>query len=60
MITVALLKPKHPANLGFIARCMKNFDLTDLILIEPECCVQDQEAIKTSKHALNILENAKI
>ena len=60
MITVALLKPISPGNIGAVARAMKNFDLKDLILINSQCDTKSEEAIKRSKHAKDILKKAKI
>jgi TrmH family RNA methyltransferase len=60
MITVVLLKPQTSANIGFIARAMQNFDLSKLIIIEPLCDYKDEEALKTSSHAKDILEKARI
>ncbi len=37
MVCIALLEPITPGNIGAIARAMKNFDLKDLILINPRC-----------------------
>jgi len=58
MITVVLVKPITPANIGFICRVMANFDVHELILIEPQCNHLDNEALFTSKHAKKILKNA--
>ncbi len=58
MITVALLQPETPENIGFICRAMKNFDLIKLILIDPQCDYKDEKALKTSKHAKDILKKS--
>lgn len=60
MITVVLVRPQNPENLGFIARAMANFDFQNLILIDPLCDKSSDESIKTSKHAHAILKKAKI
>jgi len=60
MITVVLLQPETPENIGFICRAMKNFDLHNLILIDPQCDNKDENALKTSKHAKDILKKAII
>ena len=59
MISVILIKPTRPGNIGAIARSMKNFDLKDLILINPQCRIDD-EAQKRAMHAKDILKKAKI
>ncbi len=60
MITIVLIKPQNPNNIGFIARAMANFDLHKLIIIEPLCNHLDKEAVKTSKHAISILKKAAV
>ena len=61
MISVVLMEPEHPANIGAVARAMANFDFDNLILINPKCNHLDPEAILRAKHsALKILKNARI
>jgi len=60
MISVALMKPINPGNVGAIARAMKNFELKNLILINPKCSPKHKEAVKRAKHAQEILKKAKI
>lgn len=60
MISVALIEPINPGNIGAIARIMKNFDLEKLILVNPKCDSKSEEAIKRAKHAQDILKKAKI
>ncbi|MBL7051205.1 RNA methyltransferase [Candidatus Woesearchaeota archaeon] len=60
MIHIALIQPETPGNLGAIARAMKNFDLSKLILIDPQCNHLSSEAIARSKHAKELLQTAKI
>ena len=58
MISTILIEPELSENVSFIARAMKNFDFKDLILINPKCDLD--KAIKTAKHAKDIIKNAKI
>lgn len=58
-ISVAILEIQNPGNLGAIARVMKNFDLKELILINPKCKI-DQEAIDRASHAKDILKKSKV
>jgi len=58
-IAVALLEIQNPGNLGAIARAMKNFELKELILINPKCKI-NQEALDRASHAKDILKKAKI
>ena len=60
MVTIALLESINSGNIGAIARAMKNFDLKDLILINPQCDPKSEEAVRRAKHAKNILKKAKI
>mgnify|MGYP001565489409 FL=1 len=60
MITIVLIKPETPENIGFIARAMKNFELENLLIIDPICDPKHEKAIIVSKHAKEILENAVV
>ena len=61
MITVVLVEPEHPSNIGALARVMANFGFRKLILINPKCNHLDNEAILRAKHSsLKILKNAKV
>ncbi|MDH7509240.1 MAG: RNA methyltransferase [Methanomassiliicoccales archaeon] len=55
---VVLVNPKNDGNIGAIARAMGNFDFDDLYLVSP--CQITEEAYKRAKHAVNVLENAKV
>ena len=57
---VAVMEPLYQINLGYIARTMKNFGLSKLYLINPRCNHLGKQAIQYSKHAREILENAKV
>jgi len=60
MIKIALMEAETPGNIGAICRVMKNFGLTNLILINPQCEYDCNEAIARSKHAKDVLKKAKI
>jgi len=60
MISIILLEPKKPGNVGAVARVMKNFNFSDLVLINPKCDIKSKEAVDRAVHAKNIIENAKI
>jgi TrmH family RNA methyltransferase len=60
MISVVLMEIATPGNLGAVARVMKNFDLSDLVLINPKCNHLDIDAISRAKHAKDILKKAKV
>jgi len=59
-LKVILVEPEYPINLGTIARVMKNFGVTDLILVNPKVSPTNKIARKFAVHAVDILENAKI
>jgi len=61
MMSVVLVEPEHPSNIGAVARVMANFGFKNLVLINPKCDYLDKEAILRAKHsALKILKNAKL
>jgi tRNA/rRNA methyltransferase len=60
MVSIILMEPEHPGNIGATARVMANFGFKDLILIEPKVDYLCNEAIARSKHGKYILEEAKI
>lgn len=61
MISVIIIEPEHPANIGAVARVMANFDFSELVLINPKCNHLDNEAILRAKHsAAKILKKAKV
>ena len=60
MITVILIEPETPGNIGAIARSMKNFGLKGLILTNPKCDHLSKEALDRATHAKEILKKAKI
>ncbi len=57
MIDVVLVEVKIPENIGFIARVMKNFGFTSLVLYR---CNVTKESYITASHAQNIIKNAEI
>lgn len=57
-LSVILVEPQHPGNVGSVARVMKNFGIDNLILVNP--CNLDENAHNMAVHAKDILLNAKI
>lgn len=55
-IRVVLVGPKFEGNVGAVARCMANFDVKELYLVNP--CELGDTAFNRSKHGVQILENA--
>lgn len=60
MISIILVRPKTPGNIGAIARSMANFDLNRLILIDPQCDHLEKEAMDRACNAKTVLKKAKI
>jgi len=60
MIHIIFLEPQTPGNIGAIARAMKNFNLNNLVIINPKCEILDQDARNRAKHAQKVLESAKV
>jgi len=58
-VRVILLEPEKPGNIGAVARSMKNFDLSDLWIVNPKTRI-DGEARAYAMRGLNILESARI
>jgi len=57
---IIFLEPQNPANIGHLARVMKNFNCKNLILVNPQCNPKDIDALKISKHAIDVLEKSRI
>ena len=55
MIYVVFVEPETPGNIGFLARTMKNFGLSQLVLINP--CKLEHETYYQSMHAREIIYN---
>src|SRR5258708_14483997 len=57
---VVLVRTHYPGNLGAAARVMRNFGLTDLVLVDPVTSVNELEARRMATHGLGILDAARI
>jgi tRNA/rRNA methyltransferase len=57
---VVLVRPHYPGNLGATARVMRNFGLTDLVLVDPVASVNDLEARRMATHGLAVLDAARV
>lgn len=60
MIYVIMLEPETAGNIGAVARVMKNFEFTKLVLVHPHCDHLSPESRNRAKHSQDILENAEI
>ena len=59
-IRIVLVEPAGALNIGSIARVMKNMGLTQLVIVNPQCEVNGEEASRMSVHAIDLLSAAKI
>lgn len=59
-IRIVLVEPAGSLNLGSIARVMKNMGLTRLVLVNPRCDRNSDEARRMAVHAIDVLEAAQI
>jgi len=57
-LSIVLVEPKHEGNIGFIARTMRNFDLRDMVLVNPVAEI-GEEARSCAKHGGEVLERAR-
>lgn len=57
---VVLVRTHYPGNLGATARVMRNFGLTDLVLVAPHASTNDLEARRMATHGLSLLDSARV
>jgi len=55
-----LVRPQIGENIGFVARAIKNFNITNLRIVNPRCNWPNQKALATSVGAKDILKSSKI
>ncbi|HDP74114.1 MAG TPA: RNA methyltransferase [Candidatus Woesearchaeota archaeon] len=56
MIYIVLVEPETPGNIGAVARVMSNFGFRKLVLINPKCSHESDEAWARAKHGRSILD----
>jgi len=59
-VKIIVVEPQYDGNLGFIARSMKNFGLSELILVNPIADKTSVEARSRAMHAQDVLKKSKI
>lgn len=59
-IRIVLVEPAGELNVGSVARIMKNMGLTNLVLVNPKCDRNAEDARKMAVHAVDVLENAQV
>ena len=58
-ISIVMMEPQHPGNIGSVARAMKTMDLKNLVLVAPRR-YPDPQALWRSANATDILEKAVV
>jgi TrmH family RNA methyltransferase len=58
-IRIILVEPRHPGNIGSVARAMKNMGVLNLALVNP-CDFLCEEALKLAHGSIDILESAEV
>ncbi len=59
-LRIVLVEPAGPRNVGSVARVMANFDLAELVLVNPQCDPLGPEARQMAVHAAGLLERARV
>ena len=59
-VRIVLVRPHYAGNLGSVARVMRNFGLSDLVLVAPYASTDDLEARRLATHGLPILDSARV
>jgi tRNA/rRNA methyltransferase len=57
---VVLVRTQFAGNLGSVARVMRNFGLSQLVLVAPEASRADRQALQLSTQGQDILDQARI
>ena len=58
-ISIVMVEPQHPGNIGSVARAMKTMDLKNLVLVSPSR-YPDPQALWRSANATDILKKAVV
>lgn len=58
-VRIVLVSPAGPLNVGSVARVMKNFGLSQLVLVDPQCDPLGEEAMQMAVHAKDVLAGAQ-
>lgn len=57
---VVLVRTHYAGNLGSVARVMRNFGLSDLVLVAPHASTNDLDARRLATHGLSLLDSARV
>lgn len=56
---VVLVRPKFAANIGSVARILRNFGVQDCVLVDPAASPLDLEAVRLATHGAPLLEKMR-
>ncbi|MDG2990180.1 RNA methyltransferase [Candidatus Synechococcus calcipolaris G9] len=59
-VRIVLVEPLGPINVGGVARVMKNMGLSHLVLVDPRCDPQGEEARRWAVHGQDILGQGQV
>jgi TrmH family RNA methyltransferase len=59
LVRIVLVDPRHPGNIGSVARAMKTMALEDLVLVRPRA-FPHEEAVTLSAGAEDVLSRARV
>jgi TrmH family RNA methyltransferase len=59
-VRIVLVRPEYAGNIGAAARALKNFGLSRLDLVAPECGHLTSDALKMAYGARDVIEGARI
>ncbi|MGB3239032.1 MAG: RNA methyltransferase [Geitlerinemataceae cyanobacterium] len=59
-ISIVLVEPAGPLNVGSAARVMKNMGLKQLVLVNPQCDYLGDDARKMAVHGIDVLRSARV
>lgn len=59
-VRIILMEPAGALNVGSVARVMKNFDLSRLIVVNPQCDLGSEEARHMAVRGRDVLANAQV
>ena len=58
-LRIVLVEPAGPLNIGSAARVMKNFGLSQLVLVNPQCDPHSDNARQMAVHAYDLIEASR-
>lgn len=56
MIEIILLEPEHEGNVGAVCRAMANFGFSKLVVVNPQCDLENDEFFKRAKHSKGMID----